>query len=296
MDGPTFDAIVKRLGASPSRRRVLKGLTGGLVAGLAMGLGRHPVDAKPKPCGPEEHRCKNGKCQKCCFDRQCPRGQTCLDGACTRGACLPIPSLGGTNCTENDQCCSNVCQNGGCCNALTHYCVTDDDCCSGHCENETCRSTTATCSESEGPCGVPADCCPGLFCSSSSRCSTCLGEGANCQDNTDSCCAGTCAGICVCIEETGACTKDEDCCSSTCNGEHCVCRPAQTPCASFSSCCAGLFCLGTCCVPGNGPCTVAADCCNGGCTGGKCPCTPPQGTCLNDGECCSGSCFNSSCF
>ena len=219
MDERTFDAIAKHLAARPARRRVLKGLVGGLTASLALVLRRHPAAAAP--CAAGTHRCKGGTCQQCCRTRHCPKGQTCHKKRCRPrgGRCVPIPGLGGGGCLDNAQCCSLTCQDAVCCNGLTRFCLTNEDCCSGHCDNQTCLS--ATCIPSGEACFRAAECCTDPFCSGG-FCASCLAFGDNCQANPTACCAGICTGICICVAETGVCTKDDDCCSGACSGGHCV--------------------------------------------------------------------------
>jgi hypothetical protein len=114
MDERRFDSLVKALGSGTSRRRVLRGLLGSSVAGVAV-VSRTLEAQAARKCGPGT-------------SNPCPRGQQCLDGRCGRGCSNPDDlcqaNLGATCCTGATHCC--VCPvNGG----TIPSCAADGDFC-----------------------------------------------------------------------------------------------------------------------------------------------------------------------
>ena len=69
MDGQRFDNLTKALASGASRRRVLKGLVGGIAGGLAAAFGRHRVGAQT--CGDIDDACFSDG--DCCRDAWTPR-------------------------------------------------------------------------------------------------------------------------------------------------------------------------------------------------------------------------------
>ena len=112
MEAHRFDAITKTWGSLP-RRRLLGGLAGSALAGLAATLGVAP--AKARTCRKRQTTCTKGR--QCCGHK---RGKT---------ACKPLAEV---PCLNGKRCCGLAgaqCPNGGCdccegfaCNAVTTIC------------------------------------------------------------------------------------------------------------------------------------------------------------------------------
>ena len=103
MDASRFDRITKRLSAEASRRRILRDLTGGALAGLGLALGIGRAEAKGKPCTVEAdcrgpcRVCIEGFCRYRCTDELNPALAAC-------------PQV----CDANEDVCVAACD-GGCC-------------------------------------------------------------------------------------------------------------------------------------------------------------------------------------
>jgi hypothetical protein len=66
MDGERFDRLTKHLADGTSRRRVLRGLAGGVGAAALAALGRRPAAAAPNACA-----------QACAGEPKGPRQAAC---------------------------------------------------------------------------------------------------------------------------------------------------------------------------------------------------------------------------
>jgi hypothetical protein len=99
MDAARFDTLLRSLAAASSRRGLLTGLAGSLLAALAAPLGgNEAMAACGGGCGQCE-RCRNGRCRpkqnetpcgsnatrQCCDGRCCERGDICVRGKCVTG-------------------------------------------------------------------------------------------------------------------------------------------------------------------------------------------------------------------
>lgn len=145
MDGNSFDALAKSWSAGPSRRALLRGIAGGVSAGLLAAVRVHSVAAActqyGRACGSNDAccsgNCERGKCAcasgktrcggRCvdlrsnethcgACDRPCPEGKQCRHGVCT---CSPF----GAACRDNTSCCSGNCVGGACaCRAIHTRC------------------------------------------------------------------------------------------------------------------------------------------------------------------------------
>jgi hypothetical protein len=145
MDADRFDALLRSLSASPSRRTTLRLLVGPALGSL-LALVILPTNAKKKG---GKGKGKKGKQRK--------RPNT------------------GDRCSKRDKCCcGNVCQNRRCCVPPGLFCLADEECCSGacgdsaeclcpglapHCGGTCCNPLTQQCQD--GHC-VPAGCPPDL--------------------------------------------------------------------------------------------------------------------------------------
>src|SRR5689334_12818152 len=98
MDESRFDDLSKRLAAPLARRRMLKGLGGGLVAGLLVRAGLGPAAAASCPA---TVRCGHGPTAVCCQHAAdvCSRGAICQSAtlACPVGGDVSRPSY---RCTD----------------------------------------------------------------------------------------------------------------------------------------------------------------------------------------------------
>ncbi|HET8524364.1 MAG TPA: SRPBCC domain-containing protein [Thermomicrobiales bacterium] len=139
MDGQRFDELTKRFAFGTSRRRVVKGLAGGVVAGVAALLGRS---------GTEAQRVTQAYCgnMTCAADPTvCREGCGCCVFGNGNNRCMPpndCQRLGGTTtvvCTEGEFCndgsgCPAGCSNGTCVNICT---MTGKACIEGQCVTQT---------------------------------------------------------------------------------------------------------------------------------------------------------------
>lgn len=165
MDAQTFDDLLRGLSAAASRRGVVTGLAGTLLAALplasvgdAKGKNRKGKNkGNRKGCGKGKRKCGK-KCVskgKCCEGEECPgcRSEVCLNGTCQCGPDLNmhnglcgffIDCKGfGLICTSDEECCSNHCsidagQGQMRCALSTTRCLLDFDCASGPCQGYSC--------------------------------------------------------------------------------------------------------------------------------------------------------------
>ncbi len=103
MDGQRFDEMTRALATGTSRRRVLKGLTGGVLGTLAGALGVSRVGAghgRPNgaTCIRNEH-CASGYCDPQTRRCACPEGTTACGDACVGTTCPAGAVLDPTSCT-----------------------------------------------------------------------------------------------------------------------------------------------------------------------------------------------------
>jgi hypothetical protein len=269
MDPQLFDAMTKRVSASRSRRRVLSGLVGGVLASAGIG-----ADAKRR--GRAERKRRNRKdresvraaapvCQPggtCTTAADCCRGQTCRNGHCTgrpplsceqSGHCpmgercvagLCCAELGGV-CSGNGLepgCCSGFCRVSGangpvstfaCCGNVGDPCTASVQCCTNNCDPVAGR---CTCGEalSTNNCIDDAHCCAGLICAGRGGC--CRAPGSTCDATTGGCCGNT-----ICMNVGGKpCLPGEAC--------TCSCVPHGAACRDTRVCCQGLSCIDGGCV------------------------------------------------
>jgi len=227
MDAHQFDRLTKTLARGTSRRRVLRGVGGGVAGAALAGWGRRQAGATP--------RGKSGCAAFCAA----VFGDTHAAGQCTSAAaqgsglcfsaCGPAGTGGGTLCGDQSRyptttCCSSgqrcgtdgICQtcaaNGGTCGA-------DSDCCSTICQGETCVATVAgTCMAGQDSCGGTQSLCGNGQCD----------------------CLQTAAGATIC-GQTAGCVESGPC-------------PDGTVAAVGGECCSPNWTL---CVP---PCPPRSEC------------------------------------
>ncbi len=252
----------------------------------------------------------------------CTLAADCCTLACAGGLCVEEGTCAmiGEDCQDNVNCCSNICNPSGTCDASSSSCIP---------AGEACGSNAACCSDSCADVNGTMRC---------TMVSVCKGGGELCSDPGD-CCSGICGtdGLCPVMDQcqTGGepCTGNHECCSGLCADPgtgvpvcHFVsgCRPIGEVCLDNAGCCSamcepfadtgvnrcvkpgGCMDAGEVCWTGQ-----AANCCPQGSGGGNLLCLPTdlanvkrcftEGTpeqCLADGqpcafadECCSNLCL-----
>jgi hypothetical protein len=130
VDDRQFDAVARGVGASVSRRGMLRRALGGVLAGtfgvaaLDGAEGKNTTKCKPK--------CKKGyRCHKRkCIKRPPPECSAGLGDFCNNtGDC----------CGRDDVCFQNGCDGRVCCRTFGSQCEHDCDCCDAYnCEGGTC--------------------------------------------------------------------------------------------------------------------------------------------------------------
>ncbi|MCC6314582.1 MAG: hypothetical protein IT337_11290 [Thermomicrobiales bacterium] len=281
MDHRRFDELTRGMATATSRRRMLRGVAGGLLV-IAFGARRARRAAAQETnlwpgaaCVSSDQCTQYGGPQLCadngfsedgalnccrvrdglCYiDTHCCGTLTCIDGVCAGdadpvaiGDGLPL----GSACTESAQCGAVA---GGQVICGDNYIAADGDlnCCLT--EGSACAEDVECCGQFncvDGVCGAFAggDLAPGAYCVATAQCSQALGP-ATCGVNSD----GTENPVC-CLIEASPCSTDLECCSgmicadngiSADGGLNC-CGAAGAGCASDASCCADLFCIDGAC-------------------------------------------------
>lgn len=263
-----FDDLTRSLGATNSRRTVLKGLLAGAVGGVVAavsgggalaakggnGRGHHKPD-----CCPDDHptfcvdsyMCVDtdgdpNNCGGC--GTICPVGETCASGTCvTSGECTP-----GTQ--------------QGCSTGLLGVCATGTQTC-------TSASTWGECVQTVFPqtevCNGLDDDCNGVvddgfdLLTDPLNCGTC-GHVCNTTNATVACVNGTCE-IAACNEGFGDCNSDpSDGCETNILGDPNNCGVCGNVCAAGETCVSGT-CESSACTSSNICITAAIDPATGNC-------------------------------
>ena len=176
MDADRFDALLRSLTSAASRRGLVSGLAGGLLAVFAASQTGQEALAACGRCGQCE-RCRNGRCRpkqnqtpcgaddtrQCCGGRCCGRGDICVrdkcvtgQGTCADGADTCLLTNAACNGVDDDECtCVQTASGATRCAENARI----GDC--GECENDDfCRQTygpRAFCADiGHGTCGCPA--------------------------------------------------------------------------------------------------------------------------------------------
>jgi hypothetical protein len=154
MDADRFDAFVRSLRAVP-RRTTIGALLGAGLSALTTAGSTSKIAAKKrrrkkknkknkkKGCPAGTKTCR-GQCilpSVCCTNDDCGENQRCAGGGCE--SCLPQ----GTDCTDDDQCCTGICDTyTNKCQQVRVNCESDLDCPNGRCCEiyEQCVYETAT--------------------------------------------------------------------------------------------------------------------------------------------------------
>ena len=258
MDAGRFDGLVRSFGRVRSRRQTLRGLAGGLVAGV-FALGEREADAAKRiggtPCT-KGKQCKTGKCVGTSGAKTCSctsKFPTCaVDSVCWSATCnvetkrceaAPDPTKDG------DSCANGHCQNGTCiCDAGFQICGT----------STTCQTNVRTDPNNCGDCGTECDrglsCCGGSCIDLNSRtnCGACGHRcGAN-EDCVNQVCSPRCddaAGV-ICPSTCGECNfPPVEGGSAHCAAGDPECADLTRACAATSDCGTGEQCQPTKCGP-----------------------------------------------
>ncbi len=296
MDSERFDQITRALAAGTSRRRVLRGLTGGVLGTLAGALGLRQAEAGPPPkhCKFQDYACRfNTNCcsLNCCNRVCCGEGQACVGGQCVAAACTP------TTCTALGLECGtapNGCDGTLACGTCTG---TGESCINGQCVC-TAEPLTTTCGTRQ--CGTATN-----NCGQTVTCGSCTGIGESCQNGQCVCAPDnvTACGTKECGTATNNCGQQVTCgtceIGETCNAMTAMCEPSTLvtcqagadPCVLPVACNAtnpncycftsvggttvcGTFGRDSC--PTEHQCTADADCPGGYCVFTPCACQPPS--------------------
>src|SRR5438105_823445 len=118
MSGHDFDALTRSLAAGKSRRSVLRGLAGALVALVAGRVTQDSAAATVRPCHGYGGNCTTS--ESCCQTEP---------STCNHGKCCPTALVCGASCCLHNQ----SCVNGSCqyttCHGYGGNCTTDASCC-----------------------------------------------------------------------------------------------------------------------------------------------------------------------
>ena len=259
MDDVRFDALVRRLGATPlTRALALRGLTGGVLAAtLGSAIASPGADAKKKrkkcPSGFTRCTVKRGRKKRkksFCVDAQndpancggcglaCAAGRPCQGGSCAcpsgqefcGGACVDIDT-DSANCGS----CGNVCDGGNDCNTAV-------------CNQGTCETTPnvgAQCAGGTGSCDAAGHCIA-TVCAGKATANPCFErDGAFCNA-AQTCNCGTA------LDGTVACNENAYCNHSNPNG--------GPECASNADCVAMGYPQGSICFSATNCCISQTGC------------------------------------
>ena len=273
MDGRRFDDLVRALATvPPTRRRMLRLLTGGAASALAGALGLRGAGAQTGPGG---STCANNG-QSCSAQKFCD-GFTCLEDLTsgTEKFCCP----------NNDvcrQCC--VPTRGLCLNGECRCPVGEERCRNAGDPIGTCfdlLTSVANCGECGNACAGGQECIGGVCVCTPASCPDGCCDGNQCRPGTANGACGIGGVACVtCPNGTG------------CQNGTCVCTPASCP----TGCCDGNVCRGgssnTNCGSGGATCVACTG--NRVCCGGACK-LPVGAACSGNGNCCSNRCRSGVC-
>ena len=295
MDGQRFDDLTRALAGGTSRRRLLKGLLGGVGGGALTLAGVARGDAaRLRPLGARcrlGDQCDTGICDPVTRRCACPADQSvcgqgcvtlaafqtdpancggcgvlCPSGVCEGGACLRVD---GESCAAGTECRSGACADGVCC----------DRACGGQCEACNLAGAVGVCTPVVGaPIGGRAACAgDGSACGGT--CDGTRGDACAYPGGTTICRSATCAnGVAT---AAGTCDGAGSCSAATtinCAPFVCGADACSTSCAGDGDCVPGAYCEGGVCNPDEGlgaPCADGAECASGFCV---------------DGVCCNGAC------
>jgi hypothetical protein len=289
MDADRFDALVRSLSTTGSRRGLTRWL-GGLTAGsllaplLAVAGAAKPKKCKPKckgkQCGPDG--CK-GKCGKCKQNESCTKGGKCkCVPDCTGKPCGAGNGCGGA-CQSGSCSAGKVCVRGACegaCPDTATLCA--DECVDTDTDNQHCGLCDRPCTGDLTCIAGTCDCASGVKCGD--ECVDPLSDNEHCGG-----CGTRCQGDLTCLSGNCGCASGTQC-DSACvdtNSDSAHCGFCDNPCPANTTCKSGQ-CITSCdpscradgsandqtCPGKPGPCP-----CQKHCGGGWC------GDCCHDGHC-----------
>lgn len=220
-----------------------------------------------------------------------------------------VPRAPGENCSSDDQCTTNFCVDGVCCDSACGGGIDDCQSCAvpdsvGTCtvlsQGTTCSAAgcqdgvltpAATCDGQSTECQVGApQSCGGLACEDAGSCK------GNCTNNVD-CVSGHYCDVdtneCkVLVSQGDACTSDVQCASGNCVDDVCCNTPCEGQCEACNLAAAPGVCLPVTGSPlgGRPACDTDGSVCGGSCNGGlRTACTyPGAGTQCGQPSCSDG--------
>lgn len=199
MDSQRFEELTRRLATARSRREVVKGLIGSLIAGGGVVAAQRGGALAQTACTDDDgcaegEICCAGFCAaiECCIDdddpnARCPEGTSCFEGTCDP---IETPCGSDDECAEGEICCAGACRAIECC-------IDEED------PNARCPEGTSC---FEGVCDPIPE--PGA-CASDDECA----EG-------EICCAEACRAIECCIDEedpNARCPEGTSCFEGVCD-------------------------------------------------------------------------------
>jgi hypothetical protein len=272
MDGSRFDRLARGMATGSSRRTLLKGLGGGVLAALGMArTGGVEADNTCKPAAPKPQ----SKCKK---DAQCCPGLVCEAAGGTKTTrCQSGCHIGGAFYASGATNPANLCQS--CQPGTSTTAWTTKDCspfacdpvagtCFSSCEGDEACAAGAHCAE--GACCPAEDFCEiGGVCGDPDRsptatCCPATGDWCECFISSDPgnegylCCQPE--KLCGTAPNDHCCHNDEDCVDGRCCHKtfHCEDRCCDRPCCGDVCCAQGTECVNGTCVEQNRPCNPAA--------------------------------------
>jgi hypothetical protein len=298
MSGHDFDALARSLATRRSRRAVLRGLAGALVAAVAGRATQEPAAAAvlchgyggfcttdASCCQTEASTCHQGRCcptARICGDGCCRNGQHCDNGACKWNHCKGYGGL----CGSDAACCqteASTCNHGRCCPTElvcgAGCCRHHEQCVGGLCVPKICKRYGALCSTDVACCQTePSTCHQGKCCPTDLIC------GDRCCLHGRQCITGD------------ICCRPERTCTAPDGAQQCC--PAGRVCdaSGYCACPDGLVECGDECVE----CCLNTDCFSGDicmfdiCDQATLTCTQTPDPCCGD-ECCRDSCWSDTC-
>ncbi|XP_043203406.1 prion-like-(Q/N-rich) domain-bearing protein 25 [Amphibalanus amphitrite] len=267
-----------------------------------------PVCDYTHPC-PSGHHCLSGHCfalpkslcgtsQPCSPHRQCPCGELCHNGRCTKVK----PAGIGSPCVTHSQCHSENCKNGYCAN----QCLYDTDCSTNqYCDGYRCQHRLplyGTCSENRQclsnacnggscvQCHSSYDCPLRHFCDHNT-CHSLRKLRESCHSDQE-CLSGKCGRLNFCV----LCRSHADCRGGTVCSSTGICRresSAGSECSSSEDCLSGVCGIRGYCIEcrTNGECEGQERCDKGVCR----PLQLLGQQCDANADCESGICHSLSC-
>jgi hypothetical protein len=221
----------------------------------------------PVACAPST--CQDGACITACQDSsQCMSPAACVAGSCGKRG-------NGQDCTSGDQCQSNQCVQGVCCEST----------CAGACQSCALPSSRGKCTpvpnnavDPRGMCqdGGAAACGDNGKCDGKGACqkyaagTVCQAARCDAGDNAETP-AGTCQNGRCSVPGSRSCAPHKGCSGSRC----------ATSCGSDSQCTSGNVCvMGDCGKrPDGASCNSGGQCASGQCAQGRCCATACNGSC-----------------